>query len=65
MSCVPYMMHKSFVTPGAGVWIEIRLRTLYFPFQLVTPGAGVWIEIVVNVQRKRGKTGHSRCGSVD
>ena len=37
-----------FVTPYAGVWIEIyplgTLRSAYF----VTPYAGVWIEIVVS-----------------
>ena len=38
-------MKKVRVTPYAGVWIEIRLATLYRCQNRVTPYAGVWIEI--------------------
>ena len=35
----------SWVTPLAGVWVEIAFTTIYSPGSLVTPLAGVWVEI--------------------
>ena len=34
-----------FVTPYAGVWIEICRYLLFASISIVTPYAGVWIEI--------------------
>ena len=34
-----------FVTPFAGVWIEMKNITVVDPEEEVTPFAGVWIEI--------------------
>ena len=38
------------VTPYAGVWIEIKLKSWCESNKLVTPYAGVWIEILPNHQ---------------
>ena len=38
-------MTTRFVTPFAGVWIEINVLQVQPIFQRVTPFAGVWIEI--------------------
>ena len=39
-------MLRNFVTPFAGVWIEIRKTICRWTTQMaVTPFAGVWIEI--------------------
>ena len=37
---------SAFVTPFAGVWIEILEETYCIVPCLVTPFAGVWIEII-------------------
>ena len=34
-----------YVTPFAGVWIEISFCVMYLRCKSVTPFAGVWIEI--------------------
>ena len=36
-----------YVTPFAGVWIEINVLSCFQAPSLVTPFAGVWIEIVL------------------
>ena len=36
---------RPYVTPGAGVWIEIPTKAREGSCNTVTPGAGVWIEI--------------------
>ena len=35
------------VTPYAGVWIEIGMKSMKCLVEIVTPYAGVWIEIEV------------------
>ena len=39
-------MPFTFVTPHAGVWVEIFLTLRIYIDRLVTPHAGVWVEIV-------------------
>ena len=54
-----------YVTPLAGVWIEIsKLETLTI-YGFVTPLAGVWIEIHNLGFEWQHSQGHSPCGSVD
>ena len=40
------MMSKTFVTPLAGVWVEISARDMKKSLAAVTPLAGVWVEII-------------------
>ena len=53
-----------YVTPLAGVWIEIVKGRASALLQLVTPLAGVWIEIIIQYSN-RSSNGHSPRGSVD
>ena len=43
--CLRQSPTLEWVTPYAGVWIEIRLSTTSVCDKTVTPYAGVWIEI--------------------
>ena len=43
-------MKTSYVTPRAGVWIEIEYYMMLLSGTPVTPRAGVWIEIIVTIQ---------------
>ena len=54
-----------FVTPFAGVWIEISICNGSLPVGLVTPFAGVWIEIVCFAKFNYPLARHSLRGSVD
>ena len=55
-----------FVTPLAGVWIEISCDSVSVRITNVTPLAGVWIEIVSEFHVGEVMTlRHSPCGSVD
>ena len=54
-----------YVTPCAGVWIEIDLIGSLFSALGVTPCAGVWIEMFADLLKNEEEDGHSLCGSVD
>ena len=54
-----------YVTPLAGVWIEILGAVGNYGLSNVTPLAGVWIEIFHGHGKRARKCRHSPCGSVD
>ena len=54
-----------FVTPCAGVWIEITLNPFTEQSAIVTPCAGVWIEMYKYIALFFADCSHSLCGSVD
>ena len=55
----------NFVTPFAGVWIEIPVSGKCGIFSGVTPFAGVWIEIEKKMKETPEQISHSLRGSVD
>ena len=59
------LYHLHFVTPLAGVWIEILVQLWDVLEPFVTPLAGVWIEIPAMIDDFTDGSGHSPCGSVD
>ena len=59
------MKLTGYVTPYAGVWIEIIIIFSVSGRPPVTPYAGVWIEIEVVAYKKAPVDGHSLRGSVD
>ena len=58
-------INSNFVTPLAGVWIEILTVGKYPTDLTVTPLAGVWIEIKRDGLARKSHQSHSPCGSVD
>ena len=55
----------AYVTPLAGVWIEITITNAKIADATVTPLAGVWIEIITKEVFVVLCSSHSPCGSVD
>ena len=65
-SCrLSFIVAAIFVTPLAGVWIEILFGGWDAALITVTPLAGVWIEIDNSTSEIGKLVGHSPCGSVD
>ena len=58
-------MYVTWVTPCAGVWIEIMCTVRIAAAILVTPCAGVWIEMDYELDKTDTAGSHSLCGSVD
>ena len=58
-------VHIVYVTPYAGVWIEILCLIEDERNHVVTPYAGVWIEIICYLLQSESDASHSLRGSVD